>query len=42
MGAFVIMFISSEAVQSPQANTQHNRIEPERLGEVSREAETPA
>ena len=39
MGAFVIMFISSEAVQSPQANTQHNRIEPER--EVSREAETP-
>ena len=40
MGAFVIMFISSEAVQSPQANTQHNRIEPER--EVSREAETPA
>ena len=42
MGAFVIMFISSEAVQSPQANTQHNRIEPERLGEVSREEETPA
>ena len=40
MGAFVIMFISSEAEQSPQANTQHNRIEPER--EVSREAETPA
>ena len=40
MGAFVIMFISSEAEQSPQANTQHNRIEPER--EVSREAENPA